>query len=473
MKFHNTYRNLPSDFFRPSMAAKVDHPELLCLNESLAHQLGFDFSQYSKEQLAQIFSGQIPLEGSEPMALAYAGHQFGHFVPSLGDGRALLLGEVVKEEMRFDVQLKGSGQTFFSRRGDGKSALGPVLREYILSESMHSLNIPTTRAFAAVATNEHIQREEVVPGGIFTRVALSHIRIGTFQYFAARNEKENLKQLLHYTIDRHFQHLKSSQNNDELVVRFLEQIIENQTTLVSLWTAHGFIHGVMNTDNMSIALQTIDYGPCAFMDYFNSNQVYSYIDRQGRYAYSNQPKILSWNLARLADCLIPLFHASEDEAISRLNQALQKVPSLFTNKYTSLILKKLGLEDREENISIIESWFDYLEEQKLDFTLAFRHLSKMGKGDLSFYPRSSQFSVFYDKWKVKAKTDDLNSINPIFIPRNHVIEDMIKKAYSGDFKLFHELIKFSAQPFVEIGANHPFYRPPASHEVIKNTFCGT
>jgi uncharacterized protein YdiU (UPF0061 family) len=473
MKFDNSYASLPGNFFKPAQALPLPNPELIVINEELFSELNFDFKKYSKDELAKIFSGQNLLEGSHPIALAYAGHQFGHFVPSLGDGRALLLGEVLsKNNQRFDLQLKGSGPTFFSRRGDGKSALGPVLREYILSESMHSLMIPTTRALAAVKTNEWIHREEAVPAGIFCRLGLSHIRIGTFQYFAARNEIDSLKILFDYTINRHFSELLPLKTNEK-VERFFLKVIENQTTLVSLWMSHGFIHGVMNTDNMSIALQTIDYGPCAFMDTFNPNQVYSYIDRNGRYAYSNQPKILVWNLSRLADCLIPLFELNENEAIEVLNNCLRNVSDIFNRKFQKMIFRKLGLEDHEENKILIQYWFDYLEESKLDFTLSFRNLSMLLKQDVSFFPQTEKFNLFFELWRQKVIHYNLDSINPIFIPRNHVIESMINKAYQGDLTDFHELIRFLKNPFIEFEKNHSFYRPPEAHEIIKNTFCGT
>ena len=309
MNFDNTYRQLPDHFYSEHMPARFSQPKLLAFNKDLADELGFDFTDKSDDELAMIFSGQEILEGSEPIAQAYAAHQFGHFVPQLGDGRALLLGEVIgKNDKRYDIQLKGSGQTIFSRRGDGMSALGPVIREYIVSEAMYALGVPATRALAAVATGDLVQRETSEPGGVFTRVAASHIRIGTFQFFAAREDTKGLDTLLEYAATRHYPDIVDSEN---LALDFLRKVIEKQISLVAHWMSLGFIHGVMNTDNMTISGETIDFGPCAFMDKFHHEKVFSSIDLNSRYSYGNQGPILSWNMSRLAECLIPLVHQDE------------------------------------------------------------------------------------------------------------------------------------------------------------------
>lgn len=426
----------------------------------------------SEEELAQIFSGAKTLEGSEPISLAYAAHQFGHFVPQLGDGRALLLGEIIDPEgRRFDLQLKGSGQTIYSRNGDGRSALGPVLREYILSEAMHKLGVPTTRALAAVLTGEEVYRETPLPGAIFTRVASSHLRIGTFQFLSARRDISGLKALLDYAINRHYPEIESEENKALL---FLRKVATAQTKLVAHWMSLGFIHGVMNTDNMSISGETIDYGPCAFMDHFDYDKVYSFIDRHGRYAYGNQPKILMWNLSRLADCLIPLINAPEAEAIEMLNQELMTLPRAFEKEFNERMALKFGLDYQAGDEEIIKSFLEYLQAENLDFTLSFRKLGK----DESFYPQSEAFKRFDSLWRARIRIDDdlkekMDSINPLFIPRNHLVENVIQEALKGNFETFHEMNKVLENPFSEQSDYSHYTQPPKPNEVVKNTFCGT
>lgn len=476
MKFSNTYINLPNHFYAQSRPAQFLSPVLIALNQELAQELSFDFLNYSTEDLAQIFSGQKILDGSHFISLAYAGHQFGHFVPSLGDGRAILLGEVLgKSQRRYDVQLKGPGATPFSRKGDGRSALGPVIREYIVSEAMHRLGVPTTRALAAVLTGELVHREESVPGGVFTRVASSHMRIGTFEYFASRGDVEGLKTLLDYAINRHY-----PDKTDAL--GFFEAVVKNQVSLVSHWMSLGFIHGVMNTDNMSISGETIDYGPCAFMDHFNFNQVYSFIDRNGRYAYLNQPNILVWNLSRLADCLVPLVDEEQKTAIEKLTAVLTQAQSLMKEAFYHRIGKKLGLspELSLQSVDIISNWLEYLNAEKIDFTLGFRKLSELVSGlkntTDSFYPETPLYQNFLSKWQKLVSTESaslMDQTNPLYIPRNHQVERAISAALNGDYRVFHEINKLLQNPYVEQEGFSHYTLPPQEEEKIKNTFCGT
>lgn len=421
----------------------------------------------SEEELAQIFSGAKTLEGSEPISLAYAAHQFGHFVPQLGDGRALLLGEIIDPEgRRFDLQLKGSGQTIYSRNGDGRSALGPVFREYILSEAMHKLGVPTTRALAAVLTGEEVYRETPLPGAIFTRVASSHLRIGTFQFLSVRKDIPGLKALLDYAINRHYPEIKSEENKALL---FLRKVASAQTKLVAHWMSLGFIHGVMNTDNMSISGETIDYGPCAFMDHFDYYKVYSFIDRHGRYAYGNQPKILMWNLSRLADCLIPIMDAPQETAIKMLNNELSSLPKMFEEEFNLRMATKFGLEYQAGDEEIFEAFFEYLQSEKLDFTLSFRKL-----GEDSYFPSTELYKKFEAVWKARhPEISQLSKVNPIFIPRNHQVERVIQDALQGDFDSFHEMNKVLSSPFHEQKDFAHYSLPPKDEEVVKNTFCGT
>jgi uncharacterized protein YdiU (UPF0061 family) len=481
MKFDNTFIKLPSQFYSLSSATPFASPKLIKFNEKLAGELGLNLSaqvnDQSSDQLAKYFVGEQLFKGSEPLSQVYAAHQFGHFVDQLGDGRAMLLGEILDPKgQRFDIQLKGAGQTKYSRRGDGKSAIGPVIREYLLSEAMHSLGVPTTRALAAVATGEMVYREEPIPGAVFTRVASSHLRIGSFQYFAARGDLVSLKTLLDYCIDRHYPEIKN-QENPPLV--FLQKVAQGQIKLVAHWMSLGFIHGVMNTDNMTISGQTIDYGPCAFMDYFNFNQVYSFIDKHGRYAYSNQPQILIWNLSRLAECLIPLFPTDEHTAIEILNHELSLMPKLFEQTHHQMMAAKLGLNYQTGDEEIIKSWFAYLQTEKLDFTLSFRKLSDILKeNDSDFFKVTEQFKKFEMLWRprlsdLKTLKTKMDSLNPLFIPRNHLVEKAITGSIAGDYTLFEELNTVWANPFKEQPHFAQYTLPPKPVEIVKNTFCGT
>lgn len=479
MKFINSYYALPQQFytdFKPSLFKK---PELVSFNESLAMDLDFDFSSLSREDLAMIFTGEKTLDGSVLKALAYAGHQFGHFVPSLGDGRAALMGEVESASGKtFDLQLKGSGPTAFSRRGDGYSALGPALREYLVSESMFQLGIPTTRSLAVVATGEVVYRETALAGGILTRVASSHLRIGTFQYFAARRDPEALETLLNYSVKRHYpEHAHLSL--DEKALAFLSSVAKKQVELISQWMGVGFIHGVMNTDNMAISGETLDFGPCAFMDHFNYHQVFSFIDKNGRYAYSQQPHILLWNLSRLADCLVPLLGANESVAVEKLNAVLSSIPKIIEQEMRKVFSRKLGLEGKESECEdVISQWINYLEETHVDFTLAHFYLEDLlmespSKDAVAFFPQTPSGKNFFEAWK-KLSPVIKPDLNPLYIPRNHLVEEAIGKAYQGDFSLFHRLNKCWQKPFHDGGdVEWDLARAPLEQEKIKNTFCGT
>jgi uncharacterized protein YdiU (UPF0061 family) len=477
MKLDCTYKTLPELFYHSSKAEAFSNPKLIKFNFDLSKKLGLALHNYSSEELSSIFSGQTLLEGCAPYSLAYAGHQFGHFVPQLGDGRAMVLGEVLNTEgQRFDIQLKGAGRTIYSRNGDGKSALGPVLREYIVSEAMYHLGVPTTRSLAAVITGDMVYREHSQPGAVLTRVASSHIRIGTFQYIASRGDVPALKALLDYAVGRHFHELIEQDNT---AFKFFQSVIRGQVRLVAQWMSLGFIHGVMNTDNMTISGETIDYGPCAFMDHFDFNQVYSFIDRNGRYSYGNQPKILMWNLARLADCLIPLVESNEEEAVELLNHELSLIPKMFQSEFHKILAGKFGVKNETGIEEILRTWFDYLQKENLDFTQSFRNLSDLAiAGECNFYPQTELFRSFQSHWKPRLlDTKDLkqrmDAVNPFFIPRNHQIEKAINNALLDNYTLFNQLNDVLSTPFSERPEFSYFSNPPKHEEKIKNTFCGT
>lgn len=471
MIFDNSYAALPAAFHASVAPDRVSAPTLLAWNDQLAEVLGLDVTDLEPRERATIFSGSRLLEGSQPISMAYAGHQFGHFVPQLGDGRAALLGEVVTDSgQRFDIQLKGSGRTPFSRRGDGKSWLGPVLREYILSEAMHRLGVPTTRALAAVATGDTVRREDLMPGGVFTRVAASHLRVGTFQYFAARQDVESLRTLADYAIDRHYPETRQAKAPN---IEFFRRVVQRQAELVAHWVSVGFIHGVMNTDNTSIAGETIDYGPAAFMDEFRFDKVFSSIDTQGRYAYANQPNIAHWNLARLAESLMVL--GEEQEA---LESVLGDFTDYYAKHYLALMAPKLGLFDATEaDGDLIVSWLNYLNDNALDYTLSFRELAKRtAEND------ESAFGEFESRWRARVvgqgKSAEevvklMNSANPLFIPRNHRVEQAINAAVAGDMTVFNDLNTVLAHPFQEQSEFIRYADAPEVQERVTRTFCGT
>ncbi len=485
-KFNNTYANQLEGFYTAHQSAKVPTPKIIKVNTALAAQLGIDLNSLSVEQQTAIFSGNIAPEGSNPLAQVYAGHQFGNFVQQLGDGRALLLGEVVDNNgARFDIQLKGSGRTPYSRGGDGKSALGPVLREYIMSEAMHALGVPTTRALAAVTTGETVMRTEPSPGGVFTRVAASHLRIGTFQYFAARQDTENIKKLADYTITRHYPHLTNSENP---YLAFLAAICDAQASLVAKWMCVGFIHGVMNTDNMTISGETIDYGPCAFMDHFAPETVYSSIDKHGRYAYQNQPSIAQWNLARLAEAILPLFGEDTEHAITQATEILETFPEQYTLYWLQGMRKKIGLQTEQENdLALINDLLAALDGQKIDYTLLFRHLADLLHKDefvYSLFEDASTFKKWVEQWQMRIAKDAndfeesfvlMNQVNPIYIPRNHKVEEALEAAVSHeDYSKFEILIETLSKPY-HLKDGKDEYTQPAAKEFNASfqTFCGT
>ena len=486
MQFHNSFEQLPKEFYADAFPAAFSRPQLLKFNKELSEQLGLNLGSLPESDLVDILLCKQKVIGSRPIAFAYAGHQFGHFVPLLGDGRAILLGEVLDPNgRRFDIQLKGAGQTVFSRNGDGRAALGPVLREYIVSEAMHKLGVPTTRALAAISTGDIVYRESPLPGALLVRVASGHIRIGTFEYIAAKGDLLGLQALLDYSIDRHYPEIKGEVN---AALLFLKKVASAQINLVAHWMSIGFIHGVMNTDNMTISGETLDYGPCAFMDQFSFDQVFSYIDRQGRYAYMNQGSIVHWNLSRLAECLIPLVHKDQKIAIELLKNELDAIPKIFELELNQRMSKKLGLLNyQSEDKNLIESWLNYLQEEQLDFTLSFRMLSSsLDNNPSTDVPKAKNaYKSFERAWHLRLKNqahdlatikNNMDKVNPLFIPRNHQIERAIHNAIEGDLSTFNELNQVLSRPFDETLENSQlssYKNPPLPEEKILSTFCGT
>jgi uncharacterized protein YdiU (UPF0061 family) len=486
--FENTYAALPATFFARVTPTPVTSPRLVKLNRPLAIHLGLDPDRLDSPEGAEILAGQKLPEGADPIAMAYAGHQFGHFVPQLGDGRAILLGEVIDADgVRRDVQLKGSGPTPFSRRGDGRAALGPVLREYIVSEAMAALGIPTTRSLAAVMTGESVLRETSLPGAVLTRVAASHIRVGTFQYFAARGDTEGVQRLADHVIGRHYRQAREA---DRPYHALLEGVIARQADLVARWLLVGFIHGVMNTDNTSISGETIDYGPCAFMDHYDPATVFSSIDEQGRYAYANQPRIALWNLTRFAECLLPLFSSEQEKAIEEAQAALATFAETFTAAYQAGLRRKLGLfTARDGDEALAQDLLDAMAKSKADFTLTFRRLSDAAAApaDDSLVRQSFADPTAYDPWAVRwrhrigdepydpeARKSAMRAVNPAFIPRNHRVEAVIEAAVSrDDFAPFEELLTVLSRPFDDQPAFSTYTAPPEPHQRVLQTFCGT
>ena len=486
MLFDNSYQNLPQDFFERINPVPVKDPQLIIFNNDLGRSLGID-QKINKKELANIFSGNEILKGSSPIALVYAGHQFGNFVNQLGDGRAVLLGEVsTPNQERFDMQLKGSGQTRFSRQGDGRSPLGPVIREYVVSEAMNALGIPSTRSLAAVTTGEKVFREVILPGGILTRIAKSHIRVGTFEYFATQKNTENLKTLADYTIKRHFLSLKDVANP---YLSLLEIVSERQIELISKWMGVGFIHGVMNTDNTSIVGETIDYGPCAFMDEYNPSTVFSSIDAQGRYAFGNQPLIAQWNMACFANSLLGLIDKDTEKATSKAQKVINNFPNKMSEAVMSVMCKKIGLDSTKTNSQeALTKLLRIMLDNKSDYTFTFRYLSEIikGKRDSSFkqqFLEHNQISNWLKEWKELIKDQDLakkeivlsmESSNPVFIPRNHLVERAIEAAVeNNDFSEMKTLLTILSKPYEEQSKYGEYMKPPKPLEVVHQTFCGT
>ncbi|MGB0722492.1 MAG: protein adenylyltransferase SelO [Gammaproteobacteria bacterium] len=472
MEFINSYARLPAHFFADIDTAKPPNPRLIAWNDALAQHLGLSAIADDREQLARWFSGAEPLPGGRTIALAYAGHQFGNFVPQLGDGRAALLGELRSpvDGLGYDIQLKGSGPTPFSRRGDGKASLGPVIREYLLSEAMHRLGVPTTRALAAVATGEVVFRDGMEPGGVITRVASSHIRVGTFEYFLARRDVDALRTLTDYAIERHYPEVVGA---DHPVSAFFAQVVQGQARLIAHWMALGFIHGVMNTDNCAISGETIDYGPCAFMDEFDINKVFSSIDRQGRYAYGQQSNIAIWNLYRLAEALMQL-----EPRPAAFEEILQGFQSTFEDQYFALMAPKLGLSElREDDPELMTAWLQYLQDHGLDYSLSFIRLRDRIKAD-----EDSGFGEFADRWLRRIAEQEggaegastrMALSNPLYIPRNHQVERAIQAAFMDDFSVFEELHRVLSEPYTEQPGMEHYALPPGDDERVEMTFCGT
>ena len=481
MKLSNSYIGLPEDFYQVINPVPVKSPRLIAFNEELAQYL--DLEMDPKEAL-KYFSGNSIPENTTPIALNYAGHQFGNFVHELGDGRATLLGEIEVNKERFDIQLKGSGPTKFSRQGDGRSALGPVIREYIISEAMHHLDIPTTRALAAVLTGEHVFRDEIEPGGILTRIAKSHIRVGTFEYFASRQQWENVKLLADYTIQRHFPEIRELDNH---YLELLKAVSDRQSKLIAKWMSIGFIHGVMNTDNFTISGETIDYGPCAFMDEYDPATVYSSIDHAGRYAFGNQPSIASWNLASLAGCLISFIDKDSKKANELATKVLDDFSINTNQEILDVMCQKIGLEgDSDKHQSILKDLLKIMIPNQADYTLSFRFLSQtlLGKDSLFLnqFKEEEKIKEWLSNWKVTVKELNLDSeemvkkmdsINPIYIPRNHNVDKAIKAAYEENLDPMNELLEVLKNPFEENKKYSHLTVPPKEEEKILQTFCGT
>ena len=478
-KFDNTYSNLSESMLSKLNPTPVKTPELVLFNHNLSKEIDLDFSQIDNKELALIFSGNQLPEGSESIAQAYAGHQFGHFT-ILGDGRALTIGEHLdRNKNRYDIQFKGSGQTPYSRNADGRAALGPMLREYIISEAMHNLGVPTTRSLAVIKTGEDVVRESILEGAILTRIASSHIRVGTFQYALISKNKNDLKTLFDYTLKRHYPNIKKSGSS---AVDLLKVVLEKQINLICNWMRIGFIHGVMNTDNMTISGETIDYGPCAFMDKYDPGTVFSSIDHQGRYAYFNQPRIALWNLERFAESLLALINDDSKVAIKIANEVLKEFPEKYKKKWFEMMKKKLGLvgDDAKDEELIIEllSW---MHKNKADYTNTFCYLMKEYKQKNEIY-NEKQFILWKKKWEDRIKLNNnsqekslkiMRKVNPLVIPRNHLVEEALKYATEmNDLNKVHELLKVLQNPYDSISATSVYQTTPSSEENYV-TYCGT
>jgi uncharacterized protein YdiU (UPF0061 family) len=480
IQFDNSYAALPDRFFARVAPTPVAAPRLIKINRSLAEQLLLDADWLTSPDGVGFLAGQAVPRGADPIATAYAGHQFGNFVPQLGDGRAILLGELIdRDGMRRDLQLKGAGPTPFSRRGDGRAGLGPVLREYIVSEAMAALGVPTTRALAAVLTGDRVQRETMLPGAVLTRVASSHIRIGTFQFFAARDDRDAIRQLADHVIARHYPDVASDAHPYHAL---LARVIARQASLVAKWMHVGFIHGVMNTDNVSIAGETIDYGPCAFMDAYDPATVFSSIDQNGRYAFANQPRIALWNLTRLAECLVPLLDHDEAAAVEIAKGALGEFSPAFDKAYLLGMRAKFGLSGGVKDDLLIAEFLQLLAQSEADFTLAFRRLCDAADGDVTELRATFAEPAALDAWVLKwrqcrnQQSPDgaaLRKVNPAFIPRNHRIEAVVTAATHGDFTRFEELATVLARPYDDQPQFAAYAEPPLPAQRVLRTFCGT
>ncbi len=477
--FNNSYVQLPSAFFSRQSPSKVRDPHIVLFNQPLASSLGLDSNALMSTQGEEVFSGNKIPEGADPIAQAYAGHQFGHF-NMLGDGRAILLGEhITPDNMRVDIQLKGAGATAYSRRGDGRAALGPMLREYIISETMHALNIPSTRSLAVVTTGEPVYRERTLPGAILTRVAASHIRVGTFQYASSSLGVEGVRSLANYTIHRHFADLEGTENKYSA---FLDAVIDRQSKLIAQWMSVGFIHGVMNTDNMSICGETIDYGPCAFMDNYDQATVFSSIDQLGRYAFGNQPHMGQWNLARFAETLLPLLSQHSNLSIQIAEDALHGFSIKLKRHWLSIMGRKLGLfNEQSGDLSLVEDLLSLMQSYQMDYTNTLRKLANTIKKPESI-SNQTDFIQWHQRWhqrlqsqaeSIESAIELMQSNNPCVIARNHQVESALAAAEQGDLSLTAELIEVLSQPYDENPKNKPYQAAPTASSEPYKTFCGT
>lgn len=479
-RFDNSYSRLPDLFFTRMNPTPVSDPGLIIVNRQLAESLGLNAEELSSADSLAVFAGNRIPEGAAPLAQAYAGHQFGH-LNMLGDGRALLLGEqITPQGERYDIQLKGSGPTPYSRRGDGRAALGPMLREYIISEAMYALGIPTTRSLAVVTTGETTIREKLLPGAILTRVAASHLRVGTFQYAAGRGASEDIQALADYTISRHYPELGDV---DHRYLRLLQEVIKRQAALIAKWQLVGFIHGVMNTDNMAISGETIDYGPCAFMDAYDQATVFSSIDSQGRYAYGNQPNIGGWNLARFAESLLPLLHEDQERAIILAQDALSEFPEEFEQQWLSGMRAKLGLlGEGEQDEELIKDLLTLMEKQGADYTNTFRALTFDKLADTALHGLD-EFNEWLVRWQARldsqsepraASYELMRNSNPAVIPRNHRVEAALEAAVNqGDYSVMEQLLQVLASPYAHSAEQEEYAKLPEQPASGYQTFCGT
>ena len=475
LPFDNSYGALPERFYSRLTPTPVSEPRLVAVNRPLADELGLDADELESSEGVRILAGNTVPHGADPLAQVYAGHQFGGWVPQLGDGRAILLGEILDTNgIRRDIQLKGAGRTLYSRGGDGRAWIGPVIREYVVSEAMHALGIPTTRALAAVTTGDHVYRESRLPGAVLTRVASSHIRVGTFQFFAARQDLGALQTLTDYVTARHYPGKSGA-------LEMLDAVIEAQASLVAQWMGVGFIHGVMNTDNTHVAGETIDYGPCAFMDGFHPDTVYSSIDRFGRYAYSRQPDVMIWNMAQLATALLPLIDDDRDAAVEQATHSVRRYPELYRVARLEIFRAKLGLGSTENgDAELVNSLLDAMRDERADFTNTFRGL--LDASARNQFTDPSRFDEWSERWSARRKRDRrspeeqeelLRRANPAVIPRNHQIERVIQAALTENYTPMLKLNGVLANPFELLPDDAAFALPPKSGEEVRQTFCGT
>jgi len=483
-QFDNSYARLPDRFYVRQAPVPVADPKLIRVNHALARQLGIDPEWLESAEGVNVIAGNRVPDGAEPIATVYAGHQFGSWNPRLGDGRAILLGEVIGSDgERYDLQLKGSGITPFSRMGDGRAPLGPIVREYLVSEAMAALGVPTCRTLAAVTSGEAVYRETRLDGGVLVRVAKSHIRIGTLQYFASQQDIDGMRLLVEHVIARHYPRAAEADNP---VLAMFEQVLERQARLIAQWQTLGFIHGVMNTDNMLLSGETIDYGPCAFMDGYDSSAVYSSIDHGGRYAYRNQPGIAHWNLACLAQTLLPLFADDEEKATELAQTALDSFPERYAAAYIERLREKFGLaEEQAGDVDLMQEFLALLERGQSDFTLAFRRLAELTGGTSgveSLFDFPNYFDDWLERWRERCDRETVDAqtrgrqmaaANPVFVPRNHLVEAAIASAYDGDFAPFHRLLERLERPYEYAGDDADLATPPRPEQVVQQTFCGT